>query len=251
MKNIVIQGKKVGYGSPVFIVAEAGVNHNADLDTALKMIDVAAEAGADAIKFETFKAENLVTPDAGMADYQKRNTGKIESQFAMLKKLELPEDFYPILIKRSKERNIIFLSSAFSESDVDLLTSFNVPAYKIPSGEITNIPYLKHTAKKMKPIILSTGMSDLKETKEAVRIILDEGNDQIIVLHCTSNYPPSPESLNLNAITTLRKELEKFNIPVGYSDNGSEGAVADIAAVSLGACLIEKHFTLDRNMAGA
>ena len=250
MEDIFIGNRKINYGLPVFIIAEAGVNHNGRLDLALKLIDAAADAGADAVKFQTFKAERLVTVSGEMAEYQKKNLKKVESQLAMLKKLELKEEFYPKLIKRAKDRGIIFLSSPFSEVDADFLEKLRVPAYKIGSGEITNIPFLMQVAQKRKPMIVSTGMSNLKEVMEAAMAIRKAGNKQIILLHCTSNYPPSYESLNLNAITTLRNAFKKWNIPVGYSDNGSKGVVADVAAAALGACVIEKHFTLDKKMDG-
>ena len=249
-KNIEIAGKNIGPGEPVFIIAEAGVNHNGSLETAKQLIDVAAEAGADAVKFQTFTAENLVTVDAEQADYQSRNLGKKESQFTMLKRLELPYDFHPILQAYCRTKNIIFLSTPFSEPDADFLESLHLSAFKIPSGEITNVPYLAYIAKKKKPLIVSTGMADLVEVQTAVATIKAEGNDEIILLHSTSNYPPSPESLNLSAITTLYREFSVFNIPVGYSDNGSPGYVADVMAVALGACVIEKHFTLDKSLAG-
>ena len=250
MKPIFIGKKKINYGERSFIIAEAGVNHNGSLDLALKLVDAAAKAGADAVKFQTFKAERLVTAVGEMAEYQKKNLKKSGSQLAMLKKLELKEEFYPKLIKRAEDRGIIFLSSPFSESDADFLEKLKVSAYKIGSGEITNLPFLKYVAKKGKPMIVSTGMSDLEEVEEAVKAILKAGNKKIILLHCTSNYPPSYESLNLNAITTLRNAFKNWNILVGYSDNGSKGVLAEIAAAALGVCVIEKHLTLDKNMGG-
>lgn len=245
-----ISNQPVGEGKPVFIIAEAGVNHNGDAVLAKRLIAAAAEAGADAVKFQTFTAETLVTATAAQADYQKKNTGQEESQYAMLKRLELSQENHRMLSRYAKEKNIIFLSTPFSETDADFLESLDVPAYKAPSGEITNLPYLRHLAKKGKPMIVSTGMSDLAETKTAVATILAEGNNQIIVLHSTSNYPPSFASLNLNVLQTLRRELGDSIVGVGYSDNGSPGTIADIVAVSLGAVVIEKHFTLDKNLPG-
>lgn len=235
---------------PVFIIAEAGVNHNGDMELAKKLIDAAASAGADAVKFQTFKAELLVTDTAPQADYQTRNIGKEESQFAMLKRLELPRPWHIPLQAYAKEKGVMFLSTPFHEDDADFLDSISIPMFKIPSGEITNMPYLRHIAAKKKKMIVSTGMATLAEVKEAVQTIHAQGNDQIVVLHSTSNYPPSLGSLNLNAITTLERELREWNIPIGYSDNGSPGYVADVIAVALGASVIEKHFTLDKNLPG-
>lgn len=251
MQNVVnIDNKLIGYGQPVFIIAEAGVNHNGSLEIAKQLIDVAAQAGVDAIKFQTFTAELLVTNTAPQADYQSKNTGKIESQFEMLKRLELPRDWHAILQEYAKEKGIIFLSTPFSEDDADFLESINILAYKIPSGEITNILYLQHIAQFKKPMIVSTGMATLEEVVEAVHYIQDAGNEQIIVLHSTSNYPPSPESLNFRAIQTLREALKEWNIPIGYSDNGTSGYIADVIAVAVNACVIEKHFTLDKSLEG-
>lgn len=263
--------RSIGVGHPCFIIAEAGVNHNGDIDLAKKLIDAAKEAGADAIKFQTFHAENLVTPDAKQAPYQLANLGKEESQYAMLKRLELSPSQFRELAAYASDSGIIFLSTPFSEEDADVIEEL-VPAYKIPSGEITNIPYLLHMAQKRKPIILSTGMSSLEEVQAAVDAIYSTGNRNIVVLHSTSNYPPSDESINLNAMLTLGKVLD---VPVGYSDNGhgtrdemmagtiksmtggttqASAAIlpllAPIIAVALGACVIEKHFTLDKTMSG-
>lgn len=249
-RNIEISGKKIGRQEPVFIIAEAGVNHNGSLELAKQLVDIAAQAGADAIKFQTFTAENLVTRDAKQAEYQSRNIGKEETQFTMLKRLELPYDFHLILQTYCREKNIIFLSTPFSESDADFLESLNLPAFKIPSGEITNIPYLIHIAKKQKPMIVSTGMANLSEVRDAIMAIQGAGNTDCIILHSTSNYPPSPESLNMAAITTLYQEFAEAGIPIGYSDNGSVGYIADVMAVAFGACVIEKHFTIDKTMDG-
>lgn len=238
--------KLIGDGEPVFIIAEAGVNHNGSLELAKKLVDVAVEAKADAVKFQTFTAETLVTATAPQADYQKKNIGREESQYAMLKRLELSQENHRILSHYAKEKNIIFLSTPFSEADADALESLGIPAFKIPSGEITNLPYLEHIARKAKPMLISTGMSTLAEVRQAIVTVRGVGNDKLVVLHCTSNYPASPDSLNLRVIQTMREELD---LPVGYSDH-SAGIVADGAAVALGACVIEKHFTLDKNMAG-
>ncbi len=247
---ISIAGHRIGPGNSCFIIAEAGVNHNGNLDTALKLVDAAKEAGADAVKFQTFTAEALATIHADTADYHKKNTGKVELQFAVLKRLELPREFYPKIMAHCSARDILFLSTPFSIPDADFLETLRIAAYKIPSGEITNLPYLRHIGKKGKPMIVSTGMADLVETKAAVQVIQSQGNQEIVVLHSTSNYPPSYEGLNLNVITTLQQEFAPEGIPVGYSDNGSKGIIAEVAAVALGASVIEKHFTLDRGMEG-
>jgi N-acetylneuraminate synthase/N,N'-diacetyllegionaminate synthase len=246
--SIKIGDRIIGKDTPVFIIAEAGVNHNGDFKIAKQLIDVAATAGADAVKFQTFTPELLVTETAPQAEYQKKNTGKVESQFDMLKRLELPRASYPELQTYAHSKGILFLSTPFSEDDADFLETINILAYKIPSGEITNIPYLKHIAIKGKPMIVSTGMADLREVKDAVDAIKNAGNDEIAILHSTSNYPPSPESLNLKAIETLAKEFPAC--PIGYSDNGTPGFIADVVAVGLGERIVEKHFTLDKNMAG-
>jgi N,N'-diacetyllegionaminate synthase len=236
----------VGRDQPCLIIAEAGVNHNGDLALARKLVDAAADAGADAVKFQTFSAERLVTPDAPQADYQRRNMGKVESQFDMLKRLELSEDAHRDLISYCQERNIVFLSTPFEAESADFLESLDVPGFKIPSGEITNLPFLSHVARKQRPIILSTGMSTLDEVREAVDCIRAAENDQLALLHCVSNYPAAPDDVNLRAMETM---INTFDCLVGYSDH-TEGIEIAFAAVALGACIIEKHFTLDRNLPG-
>lgn len=250
VNEIVMKKKHIGPGNPVCIIAEAGVNHNGSLEIAKKLVDAAAEAGADAVKFQTFTAESLVTKDAPQAEYQTKNIGKTESQFDMLKRLELKREFHPILQKYAAGKGLVFLSTPFSEDEAVFLQSLDVPAFKIPSGEITNIPYLQHIARFGKPMIVSTGMANMQEVRDAVAAIHGAGNEKIIILHSTSNYPPSPASLNLLAIQTLRDEFQDRHIPIGYSDNGTSGYIADVIAVALGACLVEKHFTLDKNMEG-
>lgn len=246
INDIDIEGQKIGPGHPCFIIAEAGVNHNGSVELALKMIKAAADAGANAVKFQTFKAENLATAQAPKAAYQKSKTQETESQLDMLRKLELPDDAYPILITECQKQGILFLSSPFDESSADMLASQGMAAFKIPSGEITNLPYLTHIAAKHKPIILSTGMSYLNEVDAAVKTILATGNQQLALLHCTSNYPAKPEGINLRAMLTLN---QTFCVPVGFSDH-SEGIDIPVAAVALGAVIIEKHFTLDRTLTG-
>lgn len=233
----------------VLIIAEAGVNHNGNLEMALELIDKAAEAGADVVKFQTFKAENLVSESAQKAEYQISNTSdKEESQFAMLKKLEIKEDWYPLLMERCKQRGIEFLSTGFDEDSVDFLEALNMPFYKIPSGEITNKPYLKHVAKKGKPIVLSTGMCDLKEIEDALGVLEENGisREQVVVLHCNTEYPTPMKDVNLLAMNHISREL---GVKIGYSDH-TLGIEVSVGAVALGARVIEKHFTLDRNLPG-
>ena len=228
-----------------FIIAEAGVNHNGDINIAKKLVDKAKEAGVDAIKFQTFRAENLVTKEAPKAEYQKETTGD-GSQFEMLKKLALSLEDHIILKKYCEEKGIMFISTPFDYESVDLLEKIDVPLYKVSSGDLTNLPLLSYIANKNKPIILSTGMANLGEVEEAVETISKAGNDRIILLHCTSNYPTAYEDVNLRAMLTMK---EAFKLPVGYSDH-TIGIEIPIAAVALGAKVIEKHFTLDRNMKG-
>ncbi len=228
-----------------YIIAEAGVNHNGSLDIAKKLVDIAVEAGADAVKFQTFKTENMVTGYAEKAKYQEDTTGT-GSQFEMLKKLELSFDDHYILNEYCKEQGITFLSTPFDFSSVDLLEKTNIPFYKISSGDLTNIPFLQYIAKLNKPMIVSTGMANLGEIEAAINSIKECGNDKITLLHCTSNYPTTYEDVNLNAMLTMK---ESFKLPVGYSDH-TIGIEVSIAAVSMGAKIIEKHFTLDKNMQG-
>lgn len=245
MKNIKIGNYIIGKGKPSFIIAEAGVNHNGKLELAEELVDVAKEAGVDAVKFQTFTSKNLVTRSADMAEYQKKNIGKTESQFHMLKKLELPFSDFIELKKHCDEKGIMFLSTPHTDDAIDFLEPL-VPAYKIASGDLTNIPFLENIAKKRKPIILSTGMGTLNEIKEAVDAIKKKGNKNIILLHCTTNYPCPLEQANLRAIQTLQKA---FPYPIGYSDH-TEGMLIPVMATTLGARVIEKHFTLSKSLAG-
>lgn len=246
MIRVKIGNRLLGEAEPCFIIAEAGVNHNGDINLAKKLIDVAQEAGADAVKFQTFRAEELVTETAEKAEYQKETTNPEESQFAMIKKLELAARDFEELFVYTQRQGILFLSSPFDNWSVDLLEKLGVPAFKIPSGEITNFPLLKYIAEKKKPIILSTGMSTLKEVEEALEVIRNEGVAEIILLHCVSSYPAKMEDMNLRAMATLQ---ETFLLPVGLSDH-TLGITIPIAAVALGACVVEKHFTLDKNLPG-
>jgi len=231
-----------------FIIAEAGVNHNGNKETAKKLIDVAVEAGANAVKFQTFKTENLVSIKANKADYQKRTTDSGETQFAMIKKLELDEAIHKELISYCKSKNILFLSTPFDHDSVKLLNQLGLDIFKVPSGEINNLPYLRQIGSLKKKVILSTGMSDLKEVEEALNILINAGTqkENITVLHANTEYPTPIKDVNLNAMLTIR---ETFNVDIGYSDH-TLGIEIPIAAVALGAKVIEKHFTLDRTMKG-
>jgi len=231
------------------IIAEAGVNHNGNLDNALKLIDVACEAGADYVKFQTFRASRLVTPDAKKADYQTANMkdDKI-SQFKMLENLELGYDDHFILKNHANQQGIKFLSTGFDNESIDFLAELEIDYFKIPSGEITNYPYLKHVASKGKPVIISTGMTTLGEVERALNVFISAGltSENIFILHCNTEYPTPMTDVNLHAMATLKTA---FNVGVGYSDH-TLGIEVPIAAVSLGAVIIEKHFTLDKTMAG-
>ena len=230
------------------IIAEAGVNHNGDVDLAKEMIDVAAHAGADFVKFQTFRAESLTTKSAPAAEYQMTNTQSSNSQFDMLKTLELSVEAHKILISYAEKREIKFLSTAFDIQSVNLLASLGQEIFKVPSGEITNLPYLRHLGSLRKTIILSTGMSNINEIDSAVRILENAGTARtnITIMHCTSAYPTPMVDVNLLAISTIREIL---NLPVGYSDH-TLGLEVPIAAVALGATVIEKHFTIDRELPG-
>ena len=232
----------------VFIIAEAGVNHNGSIELAYKLIDIAVEAGADAVKFQTFKAENLVTKSADKADYQKQTTDESESQFEMIKKLELDFDIHKKLINYCKEKDIMFLSTPFDHESIDLLNELQLQIFKIPSGEITNLPYLRHIGLLNKKVFLSTGMSNLQEAGDALTVLINSGTlkENITVLHANTMYPTPMEDVNLNAMQTIHKE---FGVAVGYSDH-TLGIEVDIAAVAMGASIIEKHFTLDKAMEG-
>ncbi|MBE6087267.1 MAG: N-acetylneuraminate synthase [Clostridium beijerinckii] len=229
-----------------FIIAEAGVNHNGDISIAKRLIDVAVDAQVDAVKFQTFKSEKLVNRDAKKAEYQKSATSSEESQFDMLKKLELDKETHKILIEYCKHKNIMFLSTAFDLESIDLLNDLNMPIFKIPSGEITNYPYLRKIGFLHKKVILSSGMSTIDEIEDAINVLKENGTNDISVLHCNTEYPTPMEDVNLNAMNTIKNEL---NVEVGYSDH-TLGIEVPIAAVAMGASIIEKHFTLDKNMIG-
>ena len=228
------------------IIAEAGVNHNGQLNLALKLCDAAKEAGADVVKFQTWKTEKIITHTVSQAEYQTENTGKQESQFDMLKRLELSYDDFIKIKKYCDKIGIQFASTADDEDSLDFLIKLGIPFIKIGSGEITNIPYLRIMGSKKLPIIISSGMSTLAETDTALNELRNAGATDITLLHCTTNYPCPMNSVNLNAMLTLKNA---FNIPLGYSEH-TEGIEVSIAAVAMGATVIEKHFTLDRNMEG-
>lgn len=240
-----IGNRPVGPGAPCFIIAEAGVNHNGDIRMAKQLVAAAADAGADAIKFQTFKAEDLVTAGAEKAEYQKKD-GTGSTQLSMLRSLELPDDAFRELAVYARKKKILFLSTAFDDASLSLLAGLAVPAFKIPSGEITNLPLIGRIARLGKPVILSTGMSDLAEVGEAIACLRKNGCEEIVLLHCTTCYPAPLESVNLRILDTFR---ETFGLPVGYSDH-TEGVLVSVAAVARGACLIEKHITLDRMLKG-
>jgi N-acetylneuraminate synthase len=246
MEQIALGDRLVGGNAPVLIVAEAGVNHNGDLKLALELIDSAAEAGADVVKFQTFTAEDIVTSTAPKAGYQRATTDSSESQFQMLKRLELSEEVHAELKRHCASRGIIFLSTPYSRSSVDMLERQGVFGYKISSSDTTNISLLDYVARKGKAVLLSTGMCDMEEVRAAFNALRGPGLRQIALLHCTSEYPAPLDESNLRAIKTLGDE---FHCPVGFSDHTS-GACAAAWAVAAGACIIEKHFTLDRNLPG-
>ena len=232
--------------SHTLIIAEAGVNHNGKLDLALKLCDAAKEAGADVVKFQTWKTEKIITRTVAQADYQTENTGKTESQFDMLKRLELSYDDFRKIKAHCDKIGIQFASTADEEESLDFLISLGIPFIKIGSGEITNIPYLRIMGSKKLPIIISSGMSTRAEVDVALAELRNAGATDIILLHCTTNYPCPMQDVNLKAMLTLK---EAFKIPVGYSDH-TEGIEVPVAAVAMGAKVIEKHFTLDRKMEG-
>ncbi len=232
----------------VLIIAEAGVNHNGSIDIAKKLIDAAVNAGADVVKFQSFKADKLVCKQAGKAEYQKKNTAENESQFEMLKKLELDAKAHRVLIDYCQTKKIQFLSTPFDHDSIDLLAGLGLSTFKIPSGEITNLPYLRHVGRIARDVILSTGMANLGEVESALFHLAAAGlpKKNITVLHATTEYPCPMNEVNLRAMQTLRLA---FGVKVGYSDH-TPGIEVAIAAVAMGACVIEKHFTLDRNMDG-
>lgn len=226
-----------------FIIAEAGVNHNGSIELAKKLVDVAFDCECDAIKFQTFKAENVISKNAPKAEYQKQTTGNYETQLEMVKKIELSQNDFVELQKYCQKKEILFLSTPFDLESIDFLYSLNMPIFKIPSGEITNLPYLRKINSLKKKVILSTGMSTIDEISDALKLIKD---CDVSLLHCTTEYPCPFEDVNLKAMQTLK---ERFDLNIGYSDH-TKGIEVSIAAVAMGAKIIEKHFTLDKNMQG-
>ena len=230
----------------VYIISEAGDNHNGDFNTALKLVDVAKRAGADCVKFQTFVTEEIISKYAEMAEYQKKNTGKEESQFEMVKRLELSFDEFRKIKEYCDRVGIQFLSTPFDLKSVDFLNELGVPFFKIPSGEITNYPYLIKIAHTGKPVVMSTGMCEPDEILAAINVLEKNGSGEITLLHCNTEYPTPLKDVNLYAMRTMKK---MFGKKVGYSDH-TKGIEVPVAAVALGACVIEKHFTLDKNMPG-
>jgi len=230
----------------VLVIAEAGVNHNGSIELAKRLADKAKEAGADIVKYQTAKLSSLVTKSAQMAEYQKENTGKTESQYSMLKRLILPFEAFIEIFSYCKSIGITPLSTPFDIESIYFLNELDVPFWKIPSGEITNLPYLIEIAKTGKPVVMSTGMANLDEIEKAISILKEYGTPEITILQCSTQYPTPYEDVNLKAMLTMK---DKFNIPVGYSDH-TEGIEVPIAAVAMGATIIEKHFTLDKTMEG-
>ncbi len=230
------------------IIAEAGVNHNGDLAMARQLVEVAAQSGADFVKFQTFKADRLVTRQAAKADYQRQLTAEDESQYDMIRRLELTPEMHVALIEHCARQGIRFLSTGFDIESLDLLAGFGMPLFKIPSGEITNLPYLQHIGRMGTPVILSTGMADMAEIGAALDVLERAGTprQQITVLHCNTEYPTPMRDVNLRAMLSIR---DAYGVQVGYSDH-TAGIEVPIAAVALGATIIEKHFTLDRNLPG-
>ena len=243
---IKIENYYLGADEPAFIIAEIGVNHNGDINLAIKMIEEAAKSGANCVKFQTFKAERVVLNDAPKADYQLKVTDSKESQVDMLRKLELPVDAYEKIINCCKKENIVFMSTPYNYEDVDFLDKLNVPAYKLASIHAAEPIFAEYTAKKGKPVILSTGMATINEVGMSVDAIRNTGNKDLILLQCTTNYPSEISDTNLRAMLTMS---QKFDVQVGYSDH-TQNNTTTISAVALGATVIEKHFTLDKTLSG-
>ena len=241
-----IGGRTIGPGRACFVIAEAGVNHNGSLELAERLVDAAADAGADAVKFQTFQADRVAAAGAPKAAYQKETTDPKESQLDMLRRLELSRRDHEVLIRRCRNRGIVFLSTPYDEESADLLEDLDVEAFKISSGEIVHHSFLRRVASKRRPILLSTGAAHLSEVDEAVREIEEGGGPPLALLHCVSRYPADPETMNLRAMETL---AAAFGRPVGLSDH-SLGIEIGLAAAALGACILEKHLTLDRALPG-
>lgn len=242
VNELLCAGRRIGAGHPCFIIAEAGVNHDGDPVKAMALVAAAADAGADAVKFQTFRAESLVTASARKAEYQVATTGGGESQLAMLRRLELGPEVFRALKRAAEERGLVFLSTPFDSASAQLLCELEVPAFKLASGEVTNLPFLAEIAACARPVILSTGMSTLVEVEAAVATIRAAGNPALAILHCVSAYPAPPAQYNLRAMATMRAALD---LPVGLSDH-SLGWEVSLAGIALGAVILEKHLTLSR-----
>jgi N,N'-diacetyllegionaminate synthase len=244
--SLIIGARTIGEGHPCFLIAEAGVNHNGDASLAHRLVDVAADAGADAVKFQTFDPELLVSPLARKAEYQAANTGSSETQLDMLRRLVLPREALAPLAAHAAERGLLFLSTPFDESSADLLEGLGMAAFKVPSGEVTNHPLVAHVAAKGRPVLMSTGMSTLAEVAEAVQVVRDHGDPPLALFHCVTSYPTAAADCNLRAMGAMKAA---FGVPVGWSDH-TDGIKVSLAAVAAGASLLEKHFTLDRGLPG-
>jgi len=245
-KVISIANRIIGSAQPCFIIGEAGVNHNGSLDLARQLIDIAVGAGCDAVKFQTFKSEKVCSPFASKAAYQLETTGHAESQLEMARKLELPFEAFRELHHYCGEKNILFLSTPFDSESATFLVELPVPALKVPSGELTNLPFLENLAGNGLPLVVSTGMATMEEIATALEVIRAAGDPPLMLLHCVSNYPAAPASMNLRAMRTLE---DKFAVPAGLSDH-TVGIEISLAAAALGACVIEKHFTVSRDLPG-
>jgi N-acetylneuraminate synthase len=245
VSHVRVGSRRIGPGEPCLVIAEAGVNHDGDPGRARLLVEAAADCGADAVKFQSFDAEQLVTPDAPKAEYQLRSDAT-ETQLEMLKRLELGPEAHRELAAACRDRGLLFLSTPFDEPSADLLEELDVPAFKIGSGELTNLPFLAHVAGKGRPMILSTGMANMAEVGEAVSVVRRAGCEELVLLHCVSCYPADPADVNLRAMVTLERQ---FGVPVGYSDH-TLGVEVALAAVALGATVLEKHLTLDRHAPG-
>ena len=244
--SIQVADHTIGPGHPCFIIAEAGVNHNGSLELAKKLVDAAVRSGANAVKFQTFQSGKVVSPAAPKARYQVEATGDSDTQLEMAMRLELPPEGFAELAKHCRGLGILFLSTPFDPESADLLDALGVPAFKVASGEITNWPFLEHLARKGKPMIVSTGMSEMDEVSSAVEVIRRAGTSQLVLLHCVSCYPAAAANANLRAMQTM---AQRFQVPVGFSDH-TLGTEVALAAVALGACILEKHLTLDCNLPG-
>jgi N,N'-diacetyllegionaminate synthase len=246
VKSIEVSGRSIGNSSPCFIIAEAGVNHNGSLELAHRLVDRAAEAGADAVKFQIFNPDLLAARETPMAEYQAVNTGLQQSQLAMLRQLALPRSAFQELAQHAADRGLIFLSTAFDPGSADLLEDLGILAYKVSSGDLTNYDLLAHMARKGKPLLISTGMSTLSEVGEALAVVRASGCPAVALFHCVTNYPASPGECNLRAMETMRRT---FLVPVGWSDH-TMGLHITTAAIAMGAEMLEKHFTLDCGLPG-